>query len=181
MNDIRQTLDLLEAKAATPISQIKLPYSRSALQPVMSGATVDLHFGQLYKGYVDRYNSGEGDRTFNEAGAYLHSIWFSQFHAPSNQKPHGQILTIINRNHKDFSDFKEKFREAALKIQGSGWIYLSKSGHIKIIHNHAKRTDIALLVDWWEHAYQKDYGTNKKKYIDSIWRIMDWDAINRRL
>jgi len=36
-------------------------------------------------------------------------------------------------------------------------------------------------VDWWEHAYQKDYGTNKKKYIDSIWRIMDWDAINRRL
>jgi Fe-Mn family superoxide dismutase len=90
-------------------------------------------------------------------------------------------LTIINRNHKDFSDFKEKFREAALKIQGSGWIYLSKSGHIKIIHNHAKRTDIALLVDWWEHAYQKDYGTNKKKYIDSIWRIMDWDAINRRL
>jgi len=36
-------------------------------------------------------------------------------------------------------------------------------------------------VDWWEHAYQKDYGTNKKKYVDNIWRIMDWDAINRRL
>ena len=113
MNDIRQTLDLLEAKATTPISQIKLPYSRSALQPVMSGATVDLHFGQLYKGYVDRYNSGEGDRSFNEAGAYLHSIWFSQFRAPGSRQPQGQILTIIKRNHKDFSDFKEKFQESA--------------------------------------------------------------------
>jgi Fe-Mn family superoxide dismutase len=179
--DIRQTLDLLEAKASTPISQIKLPYTRSALQPVMSSATVDLHYGQLYKGYVDRYNAGEGDRTFNEAGAYLHSIWFSQFRAPSSRQPQGQILNIIKRNHKDFSDFKEKFQESALKIQGSGWIYLSKSGQIKIIHNHAKRTDIAMLVDWWEHSWSHDYGTNKKKYLNNIWRIMDWDAINRRL
>jgi Fe-Mn family superoxide dismutase len=181
MNDIRQTLDLLEAQAKQELEQIKLPYTKTALAPVMSQTTLDLHYGKLYRGYVDRYNKGEGDPSFNEAGAFLHSIWFSQFRSPRASQPRGAILNLITRNHKSFIDFKDKFKEEAMKLQGSNWIYLSKSGQIKIIHNHAKRTDIALLVDWWEHSYINDYGSNKEKYLDNIWRIMDWDAINRRL
>jgi Fe-Mn family superoxide dismutase len=179
MDTIRSTLILLESPAE--LEQIKLPYSRSALSPVMSSATLDTHYGKLYKGYVDRYNKGEGDKSFNEAGAYLHSIWFGQFRAPRSTAPRGAILDIINRHHSTFTDFKKNFKEEALKVQGSGWIYLSKSGAIKTIRNHAKRTDIALIVDMWEHAYNNDYGTNKAKYIDSIWRIMDWAEINKRL
>jgi Fe-Mn family superoxide dismutase len=91
------------------------------------------------------------------------------------------ILSIIQRNHKDYTNFKKAFKEAAMKVQGSAWVYLSKSGQIKTIHNHAKRTDIALLLDMWEHAFNIDYGTNKEKYIDNFWRIVDWDAVNRRL
>jgi Fe-Mn family superoxide dismutase len=181
MNTIRETIDLLESKNRTELEQIKLPYSRTALSPVMSSATIDNHYGKLYRGYVDRYNRGEGDDTFNEAGAYLHGIWFSQFHSPRVSKPRGHILDLINRHHDNFVDFKKAFKQEAMKIQGSGWIYLSKSGQIRIIRNHVKKTDIALLVDWWEHAWVNDYGTNKEKYLDSIWRIMDWDAINRRL
>jgi Fe-Mn family superoxide dismutase len=181
MDDIRNTLDLLEAKSQVELEQIKLPYSHSALAPVMSSSTVDYHFGKLYRGYVDRYNKGEGDKTFNEAGAFLHAIWFAQFRAPSTRKPTGVILSLIERNHKNFIEFKKAFKEAALKVQGSGWVYLSKSGQIKTIHNHAKRTDIALLVDMWEHAYNLDYHADKAKYLDNIWRIIDWDAVNRRL
>lgn len=179
--DIRETLDLLEAKNKHNLTQVKLPYSRTGLSPVMSGTEIDLHYGKLYKAYVDRYNKGEGDSSFNEAGAYLHGIFFSQFRAPSTKKPTGHILDLINKNHKNFVDFKKKFTEEAMKLQGSNWIYLSKSGQIKTIHNHAKRTDIALLVDMWEHAYQTDYGSNKAKYLDNIWRIIDWDVINHRL
>lgn len=181
MTDIRQTLDLLEDKSKSDLTQIKLPYSRTALSPVMSGALVDLHYGKLYKGYVDRFNKHEGDRTFNEAGAYLHSIFFSQFKTPGVRRPTGTILDIINRHSSNFTDFKKNFKEEAMKVQGSGWIYLSKSGQIKTIRNHAKRTDIALLVDMWEHAFQHDYGSNKSKYLDNLWRIIDWDAVNRRL
>lgn len=181
MNDIRQTLDLLESKQRAKLEQIKLPYTRTSLSPVMSSSLVDLHYGKLYKGYVDRYNKKQGDDNFNEAGAYLHSIFFSQFKSPGVSKPRGQILDIINRHSSNFVDFKKNFKEEAMKVQGSGWIYLSKSGTIKTIRNHQKRTDIALLIDMWEHAYQNDYGSNKSKYLDSIWRIIDWDAVNRRL
>jgi Fe-Mn family superoxide dismutase len=181
MSDIRQTLDLVEAKNTPKLEQIKLSYSRTALAPVMSSSTIDYHYGKLYKGYVDRFNKGEGDRNFNEAGAYLHSIFFSQFKRPGVSRPHGTILDIINRHHTNFVDFKKNFKEEAMKLQGSAWIYLSKSGQIKTIRNHQKRTDIALLVDWWEHAWALDYHSDKAKYLDSIWRIIDWDAVNRRL
>jgi superoxide dismutase, Fe-Mn family len=179
--DIRETINLVEAKEKGKLEQIKLPYSRTALAPVMSSATIDYHYGKLYKGYVDRFNKGEGDRNFNEAGAFLHDIWFGQFRSPRSKAPTGKILDLINRHHTSFVDFKKHFKEEAMKLQGSAWIYLSKSGQIRTIRNHAKRTDIALLVDWWEHAWALDYHSNKGKYLDSIWRIMDWDAINRRI
>lgn len=179
--DIRETLNLLEAKNKVELEQVKLPYARTALSPVLSSSLIDYHYGKLYKGYVDRYNKGEGDKTFNEAGAYLHSIYFSQFRNPGTRKPTGVILSIIQRNHKDYVSFKKAFKEAAMKVQGSGWIYLSKSGQIKTIHNHQKRTDIALLLDMWEHAFNLDYHADKSKYIDNFWRIIDWDAVNRRL
>ena len=181
MTDIRQTLDLLEAKNKPKLEQIKLPYAKSGLSPVLSSASLDYHYGHLYKGYVDKFNKGEGDKTFNEAGAYLHSIYFSQFKRPGVSRPRGTILDIINRHHTNFVDFKKHFKEEAMKIQGSAWIYLSKSGQIKVIRNHAKRTDIALLIDWWEHAWSLDYHSDKEKYLDNIWRIIDWDAVNRRL
>lgn len=176
---MRELLNLLEEKKQ--LEQIKLSYTHNSLSPVMSSMTVDYHYGKLYKAYVDKYNKGEGDKSFNEAGAYLHGIFFSQFKNPGSQKPSGNILSLIERHHSTFVDFKKAFKEEAMKIQGSGWCYLSKSGQIKTIKNHAMRTDIALLVDMWEHAYNMDYSNKKDKYLDNIWRIIDWNAVNKRL
>lgn len=180
--DIRTTLDLLEAKSQHQIEQAKLPYGRGQLSPVLSSANIDFHYGKLYKGYVDRYNSGTGDKVFNEAGAYLHELFFTQFKAPStSNRPTGRILDLINRGFGDYVSFKTAVREEAMKFQGSGWIYLAKNGTIKKISNHAKRTDIVILIDLWEHAYQNDYHSDKGKYADSLWRIINWSIVNQRV
>lgn len=181
MNNIRETLDLLEAKNKHSLEQIKLPYSHTALSPVLSQTNIDFHFGKLYKGYVDRYNSGEGDPAFNEAGAYLHDIFFSQFKGPTPVRPTGRVSDLINRHYGSFIDFKAEFKKVAMTIQGSGWCYLAKNGQIKKISNHAKRADIVILVDMWEHSYQTDYSSNKSKYLDNIWRIMNWSVISQRV
>lgn len=161
---------------------VDLPYGRSALTPVMSKTTIDNHYGKLAKSYVDRYNKGEGDSGFNSAGAYLHNLFFPQLRAPrSNNQPTGLAKSLIERKFKSFSKFKEEFEKEAMKLHGSQWIYLSKSGAIKTITNHQKRTDIALLIDWWEHAWIHDYGTDKKKYLNNIWKIINWDIVNQRL
>jgi Fe-Mn family superoxide dismutase len=182
MNEIRDLINLVEAKGKQDLVLEKLPYARGALAPVMSKSTVDYHYGELAKGYVDRFNKGEGDAVFNEAGAFLHNIFFPQLMAPKNgNKPLGGSKSLIERKFGTFEKFKEEFKAEAMKIQGSGWIYLNRAGDIKVIKNHAKRTDIVLLVDWWEHAYNRDYGSNKAKYLDNFWRIIDWNKVNIRL
>jgi superoxide dismutase, Fe-Mn family len=159
-----------------------LPYGVKDLDPVMSKETLDYHFEHLAKGYAKRYNAGEGNADFNRAGSFLHNKFFPQFRSPKvGNRPKGAVAELIETNFKTFEDFQEAVKEAAMKIQGSGWVYLSTGGEIKTIKNHAVRTDIALLIDWWEHAWALDYQSDKERYLQNIWRIIDWSVINERL
>ena len=173
---------LTEAKEPQTLTQTPLPYKRDALEPVKSEETLDYHYGELYGGYVKRYNKGEGDPEFNEAGAFLHDIYFTQFHAPKGSNlPTGKSLALIEEHFGTYEKFQEKLGEVAMKIQGSGWVYLSWRGEIKTIKNHEVRKDIALLIDWWEHAWALDYQSDKKSYLRNIWKIINWDTINQRI
>ena len=173
---------LTEAKEPKTLTQTPLPYKRDALEPVKSEETLDYHYGELYGGYVKRYNKGEGDPEFNEAGAFLHDIYFTQFHAPKGSNlPTGKSLALIEEHFGTYEKFQEKLGEIAMKIQGSGWVYLSWRGEIKTIKNHEVRKDIALLIDWWEHAWSLDYQSDKKSYLRNIWKIINWDTINQRI
>lgn len=183
MQHFRELVTLVEAQdKKDKLEQAALPYSRRDLYPAMSEDTLNYHYGKLYKGYVDRYNSGEGDPDFNEAGAFLHDIWFTQFQElGGSNSPTGASEALINRKFGDFDKFKAAVEEEAMKIQGSGWVYMSRSGEIKTIKNHQIKRDIALLIDWWEHAWALDYQHDKAKYLKNLWRIINWEVINRRI
>jgi superoxide dismutase, Fe-Mn family len=180
---MRQHIDLVEATTRpAKLETTPLPYDLKALDPVMSKDTLDYHFEHLAKGYARRYNAGEGDADFNRAGSYLHNKLFSQYREPkSGNRPKGAAAELIEDKFKTFEDLQEAVKTEAMKLQGSGWIYLSTGGEIKTIRNHAVRTDIALLIDMWEHAYALDYRWDKSKYLDNIWRIIDWNVVNERL
>lgn len=180
---MRETIDLLEATTRpAKLETTPLPYGMKDLDPVMSQDTLDYHFEHLAKGYAKRYNAGEGNADFNRAGSYLHNKFFPQFRTPKvGNRPKGAIAALIESKFKTYEDFQAAVKETAMKIQGSGWVYLSTTGEIKTIKNHAVRTDIALLIDWWEHAWALDYQSDKERYLDNIWRIIDWNVINERL
>ena len=180
---MREYIDLLEATTRpTTLETNPLPYKTDELSPVMSRETIDYHYENLAKGYAKRYNADEGNKDFNRAGSFLHNIFFPQLQPPAGaNKPMGASLRLIEEKFDDYDNFKELFKTEAMKIQGSGWVYLSTGGDIKTIKNHAVRTDIALLVDWWEHAWALDYQSDKEKYLDNIWKIINWDVVNNRL
>jgi Fe-Mn family superoxide dismutase len=182
MDDFRDIITLLEERSKPDdLEIVKLAYTENQLAPVISGASMRYHYGKLAHGYAERFNKREGDRTFNYAGAWLHNVYFTQFRQPrQNNKPNGPVGNLIKQKFKTWDDFKDKFKEEAMKLQGSGWIYLARDGSIKTIHNHQVRNDILILVDMWEHAFNLDYGTDKKRYLDNIWRIFDWNIINSR-
>ena len=173
---------IAEGRTPKELEQIALPYPKDGLGRSLSKQAIEYHYGKLYKAYVDRFNAGEGDPNFNEAGAYLHSIYFSQFREPKgSNKPDGSILLFIEKHHKTWDAFQEAFEKIAMGIQGSGWVYLAKDGKIKTITNHEIKEDIVILIDWWEHAWALDYQADKQKYLTNQWKIMDWSVINTRI
>ena len=180
---MRKHIDLLEATTRpAKLETIPLPYGENDLNPVLSGDSINYHYEHLAKGYAKRYNAGEGDADFNRAGSFLHNRFFPQFREPKTaNRPRGAIATLIEEKFKTYEDFKDQFKEKAMAIQGSGWVYLSTQGEIKTIPNHQVRTDIAILVDWWEHAWALDYQADKEGYLNNMWKIINWDVCNERL
>lgn len=182
MHNLQHYIKLVES-AQQKMVQEPLPVGRGDLDPVLSLDAVNLHYGKLARAYVDRYNSKEGDPEFNFGGATLHNIFFSQFKKPGTPKPTGASLALILNEYGSFVNFKNEFLATAMTIQGSGWAYMDTAGAIKTIKNHDYKSSmkIALLVDWWEHSYIQDYGSDKPKYLNNLWRIIDWSVINDRL
>jgi len=109
----------------------------------------------------------------------LHNIYFGQLHAPQGaNRPYDASLEFIEQHYKTYDAFQDQVETVAMKIQGSGWVYLARDGKIKTIVNHEVKNDIVLLIDWWEHAWALDYQADKKKYLKNIWKIINWRIIN---
>ena len=179
-NFIKWTLN--EGKTPKTLELLPLPYKKDALDPAISEDTINYHYGKLAKAYVTRFNDGDGDADFNEAGAFLHNILFQQYQAPSrNNYPDGTIGEFLEKYWKTFERFQEEFNKVAMGIQGSGWVYLARDGEIKTIVNHEIKQDIILLIDWWEHAWALDYQHDKKKYLENQWKIINWNVISARV
>jgi Fe-Mn family superoxide dismutase len=180
---MREIISIIEARTQPEkLETTPLPYGLDDLDPVLSRESLDYHYEHLAKGYARRYNNNEGDANFNRAGSFLHNKFFPQLQPPkTTNRPRGAVLELIERRFKSYEDFQEQVKSAAMKIQGSGWVYLSTSGDVKTIKNHAVRTDIAMLMDMWEHVWALDYQADKEKYIDNFWRIVNWDVVNDRL
>jgi len=172
----------LKESTNIPVIQQKLPYGYADLAPVLCERTVKWHYDVLTTGYFTRYNSGEGDKEFNRAGGLLHNIYWSQLRKPkAGNAPHGASLALIEKHHKSWDNFQDLIIQKGMSIQGSGWVYWSTSGEIKTISNHAWKTDIILCIDVWEHSFLMNPNADKKHYLSTIFRCMNWDVINDRI
>ena len=122
---VRQLFEAKENK----LEVAKLPYNLGDLSPVLSKDNVSYHYNVLTKGYVNRYNANEGDSKFNYGGAKLHNLFWTQLQKPKgSNNPNGNIKELIESKHENYNTFKEHVIEKAMSIQGSGWVYLSKTG-----------------------------------------------------
>jgi len=175
-----RVLAIQEAKETMTL--VDLPYEYKDLEPVMGRETVKLHYDVLSRGYVDRFNKGEGEPEFNRAGAMLHNLFWPQLKSPKvNNQPNGSSLGLIEKVHGSFEDFRDALVEEAAKFQGSGWIYMSRDGSIKTLKNQSWKNDVIMPLDVWEHSYIMDYGADRRKYMRSLLRCINWNVINDRL
>ncbi|MCL5093751.1 MAG: superoxide dismutase [Patescibacteria group bacterium] len=187
-----------------------LKYDYNALKPYISEEQLRIHHDKHHKAYVDAANkileklesarkeNLEIDQkaelkalSFNIGGVILHSLFWENM-GPEKEvrkEPEGNLKEAIDKEFGSFERFKKEFSDAASTIEGPGWTtlsydWLTKRLFINQIEKHNDvlyPTDYILLVlDMWEHAYYLDYKSEKKKFIDAFWNILNWEEVEKR-
>lgn len=185
---------------------IQLPYAANALEPVISQSTIDFHYGKHLQAYVNNLNNlisgtkfenasleqivAESDGAiFNNAGQVLnHNLYFTQFSPKGGGAPTGKLAEAIVNTWGSFENFQKEFITAGTGLFGSGWVWLTKDkdGKLSITKEANGSNPIAkgltpiLGFDVWEHAYYLDYQNRRPDHLNTLWKIVDWDAVGKR-
>lgn len=184
----------------------QLPFEMNALEPYISKKTLEFHHGKHHQAYVTNLNSliigtkfentdletiikvGEGPIFNNAAQAWNHTFYFEGLRPGNKYSLKGPFVDVINDNFGSVSFFKDTFIKAAASLFGSGWVwlFLNPKGSLEIIQernagNPLRRGLIPLLTcDVWEHAYYLDYQNRRSDYVESFWKLINWELIEKR-
>ena len=183
-----------------------LPYTNDALEPYISGRTLDFHHGKHHQAYVTNVNSlivgtefenatletiikkAEGGIFNNAAQVFNHTFYFEQFSKTPVEAPEGKLKAAINATFGSLDAFKEAFNKAATTLFGSGWAWLVKdaAGKLAIVQTSNAGCPVRdgstplLTCDVWEHAYYLDKQNLRPAYVADFWKVLDWKIVERR-
>jgi Fe-Mn family superoxide dismutase len=178
-----------------------LPYDRTALEPHISGETIDFHYGKHHKTYVDNLNKmiegtefadmpleeiirkSQGGMFNNAAQVWNHTFYWNCLKPAGGGEPTGKLADAINAAFGSFDKFKEEFTKTAIGTFGSGWAWLVQrtDGSLALASTPNAATPLTgedtplLTCDVWEHAYYIDYRNARPKYVEAFWNLVNWD------
>ncbi len=191
------------------IEKIKLDYD--SLMPYIDDETLNIHYNKHYQKYVDNLNNllkkenykfisfndliknldkinlnNRGEVLFNLGGVINHGLYFYDMSDKKNNKPIGKIKDAIDIYFNSYDEFKDKFKESAMDLEGSGYTFLvlDKKNNLKIINLSNQDTPYyydfipIIALDMWEHAYYLKYKNRKDEYIDAWFNLLDFEKIN---
>jgi Fe-Mn family superoxide dismutase len=100
-------------------------------------------------------------------------------------EPEGALADAINAAFGSFDEFKAQFSQSAATNFGSGWTWLVKNGDGSVAIANTSNAGCPLTedqqplltVDVWEHAYYVDYRNARPKYLEEIWKIINWGFV----
>ncbi len=129
---------------------------------------------------------------FHGGGHVNHTIFWKSL-APAGKggggEPSGALAPAIQKQFGSFAKFKEKLNALSLGIQGSGWGWLgyNKTEGTLALAACANQDPLStqglvplLGIDVWEHAYYLQYMNQRAKYLEQIWQVICWSAIEQR-
>lgn len=156
-------------------------YDVSRLKPVISEEAYQQHF-IIYKNHVSQFDSGSGDIPFDKAAAFLHKLYFENIREirPDNI-PLGKVADIIQTRYGNWDNFVKTYLQTVNKLQGSGWVFMNTAGYLNIIPNNRIVDNIGFIIDFWEHAYYKDFGSDRTMYAKQHLKLINWDVVNQRI
>lgn len=180
-----------------------LPFAKDALAPHISAETLEYHYGKHHNAYVVNLNGliegtefsgmslediikkSSGPVFNNAAQVWNHTFYWNGLSPEGGGEPTGALGAAIDKAFGSFSAFKEAFIKSAIGNFGSGWTWLVKNddGSVAIVNTSNAATPLRdgltplMTIDVWEHAYYIDYRNARPKYLDEIWKLVNWDFV----
>ena len=176
----------------------KLDYANSALSPIMSEETLDLHHGKHHQTYITNLNNFIKDTDmadksleeiivdsskdkakagiFNNASQHWNHNLFWKCMKPSGG---GKIPPKLEKRIVDdlgsVEQFKKDFIQAGTTQFGSGWCWLSVSNGKLVVTKTANAANPLienmkpiLGCDVWEHSYYIDFRNKRPDYLENF-------------
>ncbi len=182
-----------------------LPYALNALEPHLTRETLEYHYGKHHQAYVTNLNNllpGSGSEGLsleeiiqkssgplfnNAAQIWNHTFYWHCLSPNGGGEPTGELATHIQKTFGSFTAFQEQFTKTAISTFGSGWAWLVKTpqGALEIISTSnagtplTERKKALLTCDVWEHAYYIDYRNARPKYVETFWKLVNWEFVAR--
>ncbi|WP_045764403.1 superoxide dismutase [Xanthomonas albilineans] len=184
-----------------------LPYDHSALTPHLSAATLDHHHGQHQRSLVERLNAriagseladlpledllrrAQGHLFEEAAEIWNHAFYWRGLRPRGGGEPGGALGELLTKRFGDIASFKTEFTRMALSVFGSGWVWLVQrpddslavivtANGVSPLTGH----DVPLLAcDIWEHAYFIDYPSDRARYLEAFWKLVNWEFVATNL
>jgi Fe-Mn family superoxide dismutase len=179
-----------------------LPYAKDALEPHMTGLTLELHHGRHHAGYLKKLtklvegrpeashsvetlvrNADDGQLFDLAAQAWNHAFFWRSLRPPGGPGPGRALLAAIDRSFGSLDGLKGRLVEAATGHFGSGWVWLVADGpRLRVESTHDAMNPLRrgapplLTLDVWEHAYYLDYFDGRERYAAAVVQhLLDWE------
>jgi Fe-Mn family superoxide dismutase len=186
-----------------------LPFIAEDFEPWLSTETFAYHHGKHHAGYVKKLNASidgtehaeqdletiiretsNNPAIFNNAAQHWnHSFFWECLSAERQELTHG-IKSAFRRDFGSSDSFRKEFGEKALKLFGSGWVWLTldpdedklEIGQCGNAATPLTTDQVPLLtLDVWEHAYYIDHRNDRETYIEGFWDHVNWEAVEKRM
>ena len=152
-----------------PFEQQPLPYTYTALEPVIDAMTMEIHYSKHAAAYaknladaikVENVDTGKvklssllgniskysAKMRNNGGGHYNHEFfWKSMRASTGSNAPSGSLQTAIANDFGSFDTFKNLFADAGKNRFGSGWAWLIINNEKKLLVNSTANQDNPLM------------------------------------
>lgn len=189
-----------------------LPYAYNALEPSIDEETMKLHHDKHHATYVQKLNealAGHEDllnmdidellknmskvpediktKVINHGGGHSnHTLFWLIMKPNGGGEPSEKLAEALNSTFGSFTEFKDKFTQAATSVFGSGWAWLVvNNGKLEIITTPNQNSPLMegkipiLGLDVWEHSYYLHYFNRRDEYIKNWWNIINWEHVGK--
>ena len=142
------------------------------------------------KSSTSAYRSLKVDEVYNLNGAKLHELYFSNISDVASEISVDALPYMrLARDFGTFEKWQFDFMACAMSAR-SGWAvtYFEPYRNVytnAFIDSHDTNIPLGaipvLVIDMWEHAYFKDYADDKKSYLISMMKEINWSVVEARM